>query len=72
MKLKVGDTVRWRGGFGMDSATNAKVVGIEINCQGGKHGDEVEEVDWDKVTRDNCVVSLNNHHWAYGNQVKPV
>lgn len=72
MKLKVGDTVRHRGGFGYDSPTNAKVEAIDINCRGGKHGDDVDEVDWSKVTRDNCVVSLDNGHWAYGNQIKPV
>jgi len=71
-KLKIGDKVSWRGGFGFDGPQNAKVEGIDINCQGGKHGDQVDEVDWSKVTRDNCVVSLNNGHWAYGNQIQPV
>ena len=33
-KLKVGDKVRHRGGFGMDAPTNAKVEGIEVNCRG--------------------------------------
>ena len=56
----------------MDDPVKAKVEGIEINTRGGKEGDEVDEVDWSKVTRDNCVVSLDNGHWAYGNQVKPV
>ena len=68
-KLKVGDKVRHRGGFGMDAPTNAKVEGIEVNCRGGKDGDGVDEVDWSEVTRDNCVVSLDNGHWAYGNQI---
>ena len=71
-KLKVGDTVIWRGSWGSDSPEKAKVEGIEINTHGGKHGDDVEECDWSEVTRDNCIISLDNSHWAYGNQIKPV
>ena len=71
-KLKVGDTVNWRGSFGYDISHKAIVDGIEINVKGGKEGDPVDEVDWSEVTRENCVVSLDNGHWAYGNQIKPI
>jgi hypothetical protein len=68
-KLKVGDTVMWKGSFGMDPAKKVTIESIEINTHGGKEGDSVEECDWNKVTRDNCVVNLSNDHWAYGNQI---
>ena len=71
-KLKVGDTVNWRGGFGHDAARKAVVEGIEVNVRGGKEGDPVDECDWSEVTRENCVVSLNTGNWAYGNQIRPV
>ena len=71
-KLKIGDTVIWRGSWGSDSPEKAKVEGIEINTRGSKEGEPVEECDWSEVTRDNCIISLDNCHWAYGNQVKPV
>ena len=72
MKLKVDDTVNWRGGFGHDAPFRAKVLNIEINCHGGKYGDEVDECEWSEVTRENCIISLDNNHWAYGNQIKPI
>ena len=71
-KLKVGDTVIHRGGFGYDAPKKAKIEGIEVNTHGSKEGDDVDECNWSEVTRDNCVVSLDNGHWAYGSQVKPV
>ena len=68
-KLKVGDTVLWRGGFGMDPLKKAVVEGIEIT-NGGKYGDPVDEVDWSKVTGRNVTVDLDNGHWAYASQIK--
>ena len=69
-KLKVGDTVLWRGGFGSDAPKKAVVEGIEIT-NGGKYGDPVDEVDWTKVYDRNVTVDLNNGHWAYASQIKP-
>jgi len=71
-KLKVGDEVMWRGGWGSDAPQKARITNIDIYCDGGKYGDEVEECDWDEVTRDNCVVGLDNDHWAYGNQISRI
>ena len=68
-KLKVGDTVLWRGGFGSDAPKKAVVEGIEIT-NGGKYGDAVDEVDWSKVRDRNVTVDLNNDHWAYAYQIK--
>lgn len=70
--LKVGDTVRWRGGFGSQPATFAKVVVIEATKDGEEYGDRVEQIAWEAVTRSSCVVWLDNGHWAYGNQLEPV
>lgn len=69
-KLKIGDKVLWRGGFGMDPAQEAIVEGIEIT-NGGKYGKPVDEVDWDKVYERNVVLTLENGSWAYASQIKP-
>jgi len=67
-KLKIGDVVNWRGAFGSDAPKEAIVEGIEIT-NGGKYGDEVNEVSWSKVYDRNVVVNLNNGHWAYASQI---
>ena len=67
-KLKIGDAVKWRGAFGSDAPKEAIVEAIEIT-NGGKYGDEVDEVSWSQVYGRNVVVSLNNDHWAYGSQI---
>ena len=66
--LKVGDTVVWRGCFGSEEAKNAVVKGIEL-CEKrrSKYGVKVTEVPWDK--KDYIIVSLDNGHWAYGDQI---
>jgi len=67
-KLTVGDTVKWRGGFGGDAPKDAKVESIEINCE-GKYGDDVSEVAWGKVNSRSVNISLDNGHWCYGTQI---
>jgi hypothetical protein len=67
--LRVGDTVRWRGGFGGDAPKDAVVTGIEICKNGSKYGDQVDKVDWSK--KDKIVVDLDNGHWAKGHQISP-
>ena len=67
-KLKIGDKVLWRGGFGMDPAQEAIIDGIEIT-KGGKYGKPVDEVDWDQVYGRNLVVTLENGKWAYASQI---
>jgi hypothetical protein len=68
-KLRVNDKVIWRGNWGSGPPKVATVEGIEINTRGSKEGDPVNEVEWSQVTRENCIVSLDNGHWAYGNQI---
>ena len=67
-KLKIGDVVSWKGGFGLDAPKNAVVESIEIT-NGYKYGEEVDEVPWKEVYGRNVVVNLNNDHWAYGSQI---
>ncbi len=69
-KLKIGDKVLWHGGFGSEPAKVATIEEIEITG-GYKYGDQVDEVDWDKVYDRNVVVSFSDHnHWAYACQIK--
>jgi hypothetical protein len=72
-KLKVGDRVWWKGGFGRDPRKVATVAGIEIT-RGGKYGDPVDEVDWAEVYDRNVAVDIDTDedetYWAYGEQIK--
>jgi hypothetical protein len=52
-KLKVGDKVWWRGGFGSDPRKVATVEEIEITG-GYKYGEQVDEVDWEEVYTPQC------------------
>lgn len=70
-KLKIGDEVYWRGGFGRDAKKKARVESIEVT-NGGKYGDDVNEVDWSKVRGRNVVVDLDNGHWAYAEQISKI
>jgi len=68
-KLKVGDTVLWRGGFGSNQSKLAKVTGIEKCKPGSKYGNQVNEVDWNTVKNGNVTIDLDNGHWAHGHQI---
>ena len=68
--LNVGDTVHWRGRWGIADPQSAVVEHIEVECNGGKRGRRVESVSWGLVTCDNVVVDLDNGHWAYGDQIR--
>lgn len=67
--LKIGDTVTWRGGFGLDAPVQAEVTGIVL---GGKHGHPVAEVPWRRVHGRSIVLDLDKvNSWAYGYQIEP-
>jgi len=70
MKIKVGDTVMWRGSFGCETPLPAKITGIEY-CKEprSKYGITVDESDW--KDKEYLVVTLDNKHWAYGEQLDP-
>ena len=67
--LKVGDTVSWRGAWGNQASSLARVKSIDLVEPGEKHGyQSVEEVDWSRVPTE-VVVDLDNGHWAYGRHI---
>jgi hypothetical protein len=68
--LKIGDLVNWRGAWGSESAKKARVVSMEEVSPGEKYGYEINEMEWELVRQNRCVVGLDNGHWAYGNQLE--
>lgn len=66
--LRVGDQVKWRGGWGRLAPQSATVERIVV---GGPTGTEVPAVPWSGVNGRNVIVDLSNGHWAYGFQIKP-
>lgn len=72
--LKVGDKVMWSGSWGKDPAKEAIVEDIELCEVGKKYGRPVSSVAWEGVLNRsvNVTVSLDNGHWAYGYQLKPI
>jgi len=69
--VKVGDTVMWSGSFGSAPEQPAKITQID-HCSGphSKYGVPVEQVEVGELR--NCCVSLDNGHWAYGTQLRPI
>jgi len=72
MKLKVGDKVWWKGGYGSEPRRLATVAGIEITG-GYKYGKPVDEVDWSEVYDRNVTVDIDTDedegYWAYAEQI---
>ncbi len=59
----------WEGSWGADLAKEAKVVDIEkTRNENSKNGKQVKKVNWEST----FVVSLDNDHWAYSYQVRPL
>jgi hypothetical protein len=69
--LKIGDEVSWRGAWGSEAPKNAVVTEIEVT-NGGKYGRAVNSIEWTRVRDRNVVVTLDNGHWAYGEQISKV
>ena len=69
--LRIGDTVRWRGAWGHDPERRATITAIEWVEPGQKYGDpHITAMPWAEV-RVHAVVTLDNGHWAYGDQIRP-
>jgi hypothetical protein len=66
--LKVGDTVLWSGGWGLDAEREVKVLHIEADIGDSKYGTPVQELSWGDVPL--AVVDLDNGHWAYGLHIR--
>ena len=73
-RLKIGDKVMWRGGFGVEQPKEAIIEGIELCGVGSKYGKTVQSVDWETIRGGNrsVTVNLDNGHWAYGNQLEEI
>lgn len=71
--LRVGDEVIWRGSWGTAAPQRARVVGLQrTNVQRSKQGRDVDELPWAVVRANYAVADLDNHSWAYGDQLAPV
>ena len=68
-RLKTGDVVLWSGTWGTEKPIEAKVLSIEKTIASHmKEGVEVDSVSWES----DFVVVLDNDHWAYSYQLKPL
>jgi len=72
-KCRVGYFVIWRGGWGRDEPKTVKVTALSPtkSVRGKDIIEEVEEVDWERITDNRCIVSLDTGNWAYGEQIEP-
>ena len=69
--IQVGDIVSWRGSWGTEPPRAAKVIGIEkTERPREKNGQSVNSVMVEEKYR--AVFSLDNGHWAYGNQIQHI
>jgi hypothetical protein len=69
--VKIGDTVNWKGCFGMNAPLSVKVVAMELTeFPRSKYGVEVDEVTADMVAKNRVIFTLDNSHWAYADQVE--
>ena len=68
--IKVGDTVVWRGGFGMNMPLSVTVRGMTLTEHPReKYGTEVEEVYKRDVRENRVLFDLDNDHWCYCEQI---
>lgn len=69
--IRVGDSVSWRGNWGTQPAKLAKVIHIEkTQNPRQKYGYTVNEIS---LNEKYCAVfSLDNGHWAYGDQIEHI
>jgi hypothetical protein len=69
--IKIGDEVMWRGNFNNAPAMLATVTAIDLGAvKRSKYGTPVTEVP--VALKDFCCFSLDNHHWAYGEQITAI
>jgi hypothetical protein len=67
-KIKIGDTVNWRGCWGFDDPKPAEIKQIELCTERSKEGTPVPEID--THLKNSCVFTFTNNHWAYGKQIE--
>ncbi len=67
-KIKIGDFVMWRGGWGLHAPQKTSITGIELCQNGDNQGIPVDEIDAE--LKDHCVFDLYTGNWAYGDQIE--
>lgn len=68
--INVGDVIQYRGGFGLDAPSQAKVTSLEVTqFPREKYGEKVAQVSYGIVEQNRCLFSLDNNHWCYSDQV---
>ena len=72
MKVRVGDRVIWRGGWGNHEPEVATVTEMEITEEPrSKYGGVgVDEANWSQVHQNRVLFTLDNGHWAYSDQIE--
>lgn len=69
--VKIGDTVNWKGCFGMDAPRAAKVVSMELtDYPRAKYGKVVNEVTAEQIAENRVLFTLDNNHWCYSEQIE--
>ena len=71
MKLiHIGDTISYRGSFGMAAPSRVKVTGLTLTKEPrDKYGVDVHKVSLDEIRANRGCFDLDNGHWAYSEQV---
>jgi hypothetical protein len=74
MTITKGMKVMWRGTFGEDAPKSARFTRIERTTRPReKYGEEAQSVSWiNGGWSFPFVCILDNGHWAYSNQIKPM
>ena len=69
-KIRVGDEIVYRPAWGTGPATRVCVESMEVTLYPReKYGDPADEVDVVLVEQNRVVMTLDNGHWAYSDQV---
>ena len=67
--LKIGDKILYRPSFGWGTPVEVVVKGLEItDYPREKYGETVKAVDIATVKANRVLMTLDNGHWAYGEQ----
>ena len=66
--INIGDEVLWRGSWGTDAPMPAKIVSMEL-CQHEREKYGIPVTEAYDIDKNRLVVSLDNGHWAYGEQL---
>jgi len=73
-KLKIGDVVSWRHGWGREEPKKATIETIQLNEENNsKFGKLVDSVDWRLAEDRNIIVCFSDQSsWAWGFQIRPL